>query len=224
MSMRPNTLIGSALMLVCTKTTAHAGFYVDTSRHIVFVANSGELEFMFLDHIGHIEYTQGVDMNHPNSRAAIKVTNDSLVEDNTYKNTSIYHVHNGDINTGQIDSFANSAINTNFTIDQPTTIQIFSEITGFYQPVRDTYSLILKNTTDNSTILNLEAPPPNSMIELHLDPGTYNLVEYHEMAAVNTPRPRIRSFDVFTSVSVVPAPATLAALAPLGIAAARRRR
>ncbi|MHA7814545.1 MAG: hypothetical protein ACX94C_14265 [Phycisphaerales bacterium] len=222
--MRLNTQIGTALILACTNATVHAGFYVDTSRHIVFVANSGELEFMFLDYIGHIEYTQGVDMNHPNSRAAIKVTNDSLVEDDTYKNTSIYHVHNGDINPGQIDSFANSAINTNFTIDQPTTIQIFSEITGFYQPFRDTYSLILENTRDNSTILNLEAPPPNSTIELHLDPGTYNLVEYHEMTAMNTPRPRIRSFEVFTSVSVVPSPATLATLTPLAIAATRRKR
>jgi hypothetical protein len=224
MGMRLITPIGSALILASTNPIAHAGFYVDSSRHIVFVSNRGEGKFLFLDHIGHIEYTHGVDLNHPNSRAAIKVTNDSLVEDNTYKNTSIYHVHNGDINTGQIDSYANSAINTNFTIDQPTTIRIFSEITGFYQSVRDTYLLKIESTTDNATILNLDAPPPNATIELQLEPGTYNLVESHEMFAVNTSRPRIRSFEVFTSISIVPSPTTLATLSPLGIAASRRKR
>lgn len=222
--MHPLKHAGIITAIAYGTTTANAGIQWESSTRFLAAGNNVEFDLEILEHTGAAEFSVGVGMNHPNSRASIKVTNDSMIGSNTYKNTSTYHLQNGPTNSGREDSGASSNLSSVFTINQTTTIQIHSVISGFFQPTRDGYRIIIENIDDNLTVLELNTPPTVSAGTLELSAGSYRFRELHEMIGVDTIHPQMRSFGVFTTITVVPTPSTLAMLSPIGLLATRRRR
>lgn len=159
----------------------------------------------------------------PRGNTAVKASNVFRIEDDIYKSTSYFQVRTEhptvDIEIG--GSFLTS--DASLTVSQRTTLRIDHRLTGLFTQ-RDGIRIVLTNESDDSSVFSLLAPPTTDYSLVTLMPGQYHLSEYYEISGTIMPEPRNRHFATHLALTVVPAPAALALLAPAGLLAARRKR
>lgn len=153
----------------------------------------------------------------------IKASNEFRIERDIYKSTSFYQVRT-EHPSAQIEAAGAFMLSTaTLSVSKRTTLRIDHDLTGYFTD-RDQFTIQLTNDIDDSTVFELLSPPTSDFTFITLLPGQYTLSEAYNISGTLMPEPRNRHFATSISVTVVPAPATLTALSPIGILATRRRR
>lgn len=152
-----------------------------------------------------------------------KAKNDFRVENDMYKSTSFFQVRttHPTVDLEILGSYMDTSAELH--VSQTTTLRIDHQLTGYFSP-RDQFFIRLRNLSDGSTVFVLDTAPTSEFSLVTISPGNYSFTESYDIIGTVMPEPRDRQVTTHLSISVVPAPTTLATLAPLGILAAQRRR
>lgn len=226
MSMRNLTILMLCIAHLATATqSASAGIHWNTYARFLAGGFTNGFDFDFI--AGQTGYSNlSIDFTFPriNDRSYdTKAISEAYIADEIYKADTLLNIET-DVNGPALD-IGGCSINgeARFELAHQTTIQIRHELSGEFIH-RDTYTISITNTADDTQMLLIDGPPLSNTTTLTLAAGTYELTEFCEIIGFETSQPQSRSVRSFISVSVVPAPTTLAALTPLGIAATRRKR
>lgn len=153
----------------------------------------------------------------------VKVVNETYLGDEVYKANTLLNIQtdlrNPVVNIGGCLSDGQAR----FELTQRTTIKINHELIGELIH-RDSFAISVTNTTTNTDVFSIEGSPTSNASIITLEAGSYEMNDFCEIIGFENSEPQSRTVRYAVSVSVVPAPTTLAAITPLGIAATRRRR
>ena len=152
-----------------------------------------------------------------------KVENDFRIENTIYKSETNLQVRTYQTSADILDAggFLNGG--STLTLTERTTFRIEHQFSGSFTD-RDEYIVSLTNNATDTEVFSLDAPPASEYSFITLDAGQYTLVENYSIAGTIIPEPRTRSMYSYLAFNVVPAPASLALIAPAGLLATRRRR
>lgn len=222
-----NSKIATVFFMLCViPTSSHAGIRWDSASSFSIYGNGATNNLLSTDRLGHSEFSLGLDSNLPGSDASIKTTFESYIHDGVYKNWTTFHIDTIESDRpGQASIGSLNTLQSSCTVDQITTIEIVTSLNGNFRPFLDDYKIRITDS-HNNTVFEVELGPPSidRVFTVQLDPGEYLVSEQNDMISLSTNRPTSRSFGMFTSISVVPTPHTLGAIAPLGLLFAQRRR
>lgn len=215
------------LYVVCIATaaqTASADIHWNTYARFVSggFTNGFELDFV-TDLRGYSNPSIYFTYPRLNRSYDVKVVNETYLGDEIYKTNTLLNIQtdlqNPLLNIGSGASNGQSR----FELTKRTTIKINHELIGELIH-RDSFAVTITNTTDNTDVFSIEGSPASNASIITLDAGSYLINDFCEIVGFEFSEPQSRTVRYAVSVSVVPAPTTLATLAPLGIAAFRRKR
>jgi len=218
------TVIASAAILLATSQTK-AGFVV-TDQFRLYGCGVTQGSQTTVDHRErgyHRDLLINTSSN-GNGRTSAKIEHESLIENDVYKSKNLINLTAG-FGTPRVEGAGGLAISSvQLVVDKITTVRINYEI-DIQSGINSSHLFALENESINQEIFLLNALESQSgSVLLTLDPGQYSISDFISHTSNEPGVAGDWTMQSLISMTVVPAPSTLALLAPAGLIATRRRR
>ncbi len=222
--MRTNIATQTVLpMLALLTLPAHGGLAWTDATHQLGAAVANQSMLDTHTGIGYYAHTAFISERNDFGTTTAKVEHESLTRDGLIKSTSTFSLHS--VAGSPTSQFAGSSINNSFmfSLTTRTTFELLYTAIDNSQAL-DSFNLTIANSAGNSLYQLAENRNAEGTLRLTFDAGDYIINESSGINAESADLPGRWNYTTSFTLRVVPAPATLAILTPLGLAATRRRR
>lgn len=158
----------------------------------------------------------------PAGDSVTKAENEFRIENDIYSSLSFFSIGTLDPNADLPDAQASMSSSATLSLTETTTFRIDHEIVGAFDQ-RDEFQIQLINLLDDSIAFSLQSLPATNFSIITLEAGDYTFSESYSLNGILSSDVN-RDFKANVAFTVVPAPASLALIAPAGLLATRRRR
>ena len=213
-------------LLICITATisnANAGIQWEQAGALFWFSIVQQFDFGGTGGLGATNSTISLNYVLPRGNTLLKGSNDSLIADNRYKSVTDFSIQSTLPTPSPMAGTGDWGRSAVFTIDEHTTFSLVHLIEGDFRE-QDDYELHIRDLVTQELAFQITQAPHSPLTTITLAPGTYRFQEDITLRGLGFDQPAIRAFSTTVALTVVPAPATLAALTPLGILATRRRR
>ena len=222
--MRTNIASRSVLPLFALLTTpAHAGLAWTDATHQLGAAVADKSMSDSYSGLGYFSRSAFISERNDQGTTTAKVEHESLTRDGLIKSTSTFSLHS--VVGSPTSPNSGSSINNSFmfSLTSRTTFELLYTIND-HSLASDRFNLNITDAAGTSLYQLSENRQAQGTVFLTFNAGDYILNEHSGITAITPDNPGRWSYTTSFTLRVVPAPATLAMLSPIGLLATRRRR
>lgn len=215
-----------ASLLAALAPLAQAGFAItDPVRIYGIGVTPGHEQLRTTTDAGYLRDSLFAKHTNPLGRTEVKLDYESLFQDNRYKSASLFQLEAQDQSPRHQATGGTAFLFSHLAFDQTTTIKIVYSVRDDSEQLDAAYILRLSSDSSDDVYLDERITDTQTRaITLTLAAGSYTLEDSTILGGLTTDHSGLWKFSTSLNISVVPAPAPLALLAPAGLFAARRRR
>ena len=213
-------LLASACL---TNQSALAGIAWTDATHQLGAAVADQSMSNSYQGVGYFARAAYISEHNDQGTTTAKVEHESLTRDSLIKSTSTFSLHS--VVGSPTSPIAGSSINNSFmfSLTSRTTFELLYTAIDQSQII-DRFNLNISSAAGASHFTLSESRQAQGSLRLTFDAGDYIINETSGITALANANPGRWSYSTSFTLSVVPSPSTLAAIAPLGLIATRRRR
>lgn len=220
-----NSIIDRSVLSLLALLTipAHADLAWTDASHQLGAAVADQSMSSIHNGLGYYSYAAYISERNNLGTTTAKVEHESLTRDGLIKSTSIFSLNSVAGSPGTPSS--GSSVNNSFmfSLSSRTTFELLYSTFDNSQAI-DSFKLNITDASGSTLYLLSENRQAQGTVFLTFNAGDYILNEHSGITAITPYNPGRWSYTTSFTLRVVPAPATLAMLSPIGLLATRRRR